>query len=77
MQHRFQIFKQPGVKFYDAFLSTEQLQRNFDYFTINLPLDFSEIFIIFRITVCFLFFKNSRNFRKNFKTIVIFKPVNE
>ena len=63
-EHRFQIFKMPGVKFYDLFLGTERLQRNCDYFTVNLPLDFSEIFNIFRITVFFFFFKNSRKFSK-------------
>ena len=47
---------------------TERLQWNLNYFTVNLPLDFSEIFNIFRITVFFFFFKNSRKFsKKNFK----------
>ena len=59
-QHRFQIFKEVGVKSYDLFLLTERPQRNLKYFTVNLPLDFSKIFNIFRITVFFFFFKNSR-----------------
>ena len=50
-QHRFQIFKKVGVKFYDLFLLTERPQRN---------LDFSEIFNIFRLTVVLFFFKNSK-----------------
>ena len=62
-QHRFQIFKKLGVKFNDLFLLTEWLQRNFNYFTVNLPLDFSD-YNIFRITVFFFFFKNSRKFSK-------------
>ena len=63
-KHRFQIFKKLGVKFDDLFLWTEQLQRNLDFFTVNLLLDFSEIFNIFRITVCSSFFKDSRKFSK-------------
>ena len=62
--HRFQIFTKLGVKFYDLFLWTERLQGNLNYFTVNLPLDFSELFNIFRITVFFFFFKNSRKFSK-------------
>ena len=46
-QHRFQIFKKLGAKFSDLFLSTEQFQRNLNYITVNLPLDFSGIFSIF------------------------------
>ena len=64
MQHRFEIFKNLDVNFYDLFLWTERLQRNLNYFTVNLPLDFSEIFNIFRITVFFFFFKKSRKFLK-------------
>ena len=68
----------PGVKFYDLFLGTERLQRNLNYFTVNLPLDFSEIFNIFRITVFFFFFENSRKFsKKKLKTTVISKPVDK
>ena len=67
----------PGVKFYDLFLGTERLQRNFDYFTVNLPLEFSEIFNIFRITVFFFFLRIQENFRKKLKTIVISKPVDK
>ena len=78
-EHRFQIFnKKLGVKFYDRFLLSERLQRNLNYITVNLPLDFSEVFNIFRITVVFFFFKNSRKFsKKKLKTIVISKPVDE
>ena len=65
-QHRFQIFKKLGVKFNDLFLRTKRLQRNLNYFTVNLPLDFSEIFNILRITVFFFFFKNSRKFSKKY-----------
>ena len=39
----------------------ERFQRNLKYFTVILPLDFSEIFDIFRISF-FFFFKNSRKF---------------
>ena len=63
-RHRFPIFKKVGVKFYDLFLWGEWLQRNFSYFIVNLPLDFSEIFNIFRISVFFFFFKNSGKFSK-------------
>ena len=57
-----------GVKFNDLFLPTDRLQRNCNYFTINLPLDFSEIFNTFRITMFSFFFKNSREFlKKNLK----------
>ena len=35
--------KKVGVKFYDLFLLTEWLERNFSYLSIILPLDFSEI----------------------------------
>ena len=76
-QRRFQIYKKLGVKFYDLFLLTERLQRNFNYFTVNLPLDFSEIFNIFRITVFLFFLRIQKNFRKKLKTIVISKPVDE
>ena len=70
-QHRFQIFKKLGVKFYDLFLWTEQLQWNVDFFRVNLPLDFSEIFNIFRITVFFFFSKNLGKFLKKLKTVAI------
>ena len=50
-QHRFQVFKKLGVKFYDLFLSTEPLQRDLNYFTVNLPLEFSEIFNIFNVVL--------------------------
>ena len=63
-EHRFQISKKLGVKFIDLFLRTEMLQRNLNYFTVNLPLDFSEIFNIFRITLLFFFFQNQRKFSK-------------
>ena len=53
-QHRFQIFKKVGVKFNELL----RLQRNLNHFTVNLPLDFSEIFNIFRITVFSFFFTN-------------------
>ena len=61
-KHRFQILNKLGVKFYGLSLSTEWLQRILSYFTVNLPLDFSEIFNIFRIIVFFFIFKNSRKF---------------
>ena len=32
-----------GVKFYDLFLPTEQLERNFSYISMILPFDCSEI----------------------------------
>ena len=32
-------------------------KTNFSYFTKNLPLDYSEIFNIFRITVCVIFYE--------------------
>ena len=61
-------FKSLSVKFNDIFLSTEWLQRNFIYFAMILPLDFSEIFDIFRIKVLFFFFENSRKmFKKIFE----------
>ena len=63
-EHRFQILKKLGVKFYDIFLQTERPQRNFNYFTVNLPLDFSEIFSIFRITVFSSFLRIQENFRR-------------
>ena len=53
----------PGVKFYDLFLGTERLQRNFGYFTVNLPLDFSEIFN----SVFLLFQEFKKIFEKNLK----------
>ena len=59
LEHRFQIFKMVGVKFHYLFLLIERLQRNLNYFTVNLPLGFSEMFSIFRITVLFFFFRNS------------------
>ena len=72
-EHRFQIFKKLGVKFNDLFLWTER-QRNLNYFKKeNLPLDFSEIFNIFRTAVV----NNSRKFSKKIKTVVISKPVDE
>ena len=40
-----------GVKFYEIFRLTEWLKRNFNYLSIILPLDFSEILNIFEITV--------------------------
>ena len=46
-----------------------------NYFTVNLPLDFCEIFNIFRITVFFYVLRIRENFEK--KTIVISKPVDE
>ena len=64
LELRFQIFEMVGEKFYDLFLRTEWLQRNNSYFAVNLPLDFPEIFNIFRITVIFFFLKNSRKFLK-------------
>ena len=76
-EHRFQVFRMLGVKFYDLFLLTEWLQRNLNYFTVNLPLDFSEIFNIFRITVFFCFLGIRGNFRRKLKTIVISKLVDE
>ena len=46
--------------------------------SLNLPLDCSETFNIFRITVFFFLFKNSRKFStKNLKTILISIPVDE
>ena len=62
--HRFQVFKNLGVKFYDLFPSTERLKRNLNYFTASLPLDFSEIFNISRIIMFFFFSKNSRKFSR-------------
>ena len=64
-KHMFQIFKKLGVKFNDLFLRTERLRRNLNYFTVNLPLDFSEIFNTFRITVFFLFSEFKKIFEKN------------
>ena len=55
-QNRFQIIKKLGVKSYDLFLRIERPQRNWNYSKLNLPLDFSEIFNIFRITVFFFLF---------------------
>ena len=52
------MFKKLRVKFYDQFLSTELLQRNLNYFTVDLPLDFSKIFNIFRLRVFFFSSKN-------------------
>ena len=66
-KHRFQIFKKAGVKCCDLFLWMEWLERNFCYFLIILPLDFSEIFNIFRIRVIL----------KKLKTIVISKLFEE
>ena len=63
-QHSFQILKKLGVKSYDLFLWTERFQRNLNYFRVHLPLDFSEIFNIFRIKVFPFFFKNSRKSSK-------------
>ena len=77
VEHRFQIFKKLGVKLNDLFLWTEQPQRNLNYFTVNLPLDASEMFNIFRITVFFFFFKNSRKFQKKLKTLVNSKPLDK
>ena len=77
MEHRSRIFKKLRVKFYDLCLGTERLQRNLSYFTENLPLDFSEIFNNFRITVFFFFLGIQENFLKQLKIIVISKPVDE
>ena len=41
------------------------VKENFSYFTIILPLDFSEIFIIVRIRMSSFFFENSGNFFLN------------
>ena len=49
-----------------------------NYFTVNLLLQFSKIFNIFRMTVFFFFVKDSKIFwRKKLKTIVITKPIDE
>ena len=61
-QQRFQIFKKVGVKFNDLFLSTERLQRDYNYFTINLLLEFLKSSIFLGITVFSLFCKKSREF---------------
>ena len=64
-----------GVKFHDLFLRSERLQRNFSYFTVNLPFDFPEAVNILRIKMFVSFFKNSRNISEKIKAIVISKPV--
>ena len=66
-KHRFQIFKKLGVNSMNYFF---ELQRNLSCLTVNLLLDFSEIFNIFRIIVFFFFFKKSRKFSKKLNTIV-------
>ena len=77
LKHRFQIFKKLGVKFNDLFLSTEQPQRYVNYFKENLPLEFSQIFKIVRITVFSSFSRIQENFRKKLKAVVISKPLDE
>ena len=71
--NRLQIFKRMGVKFNEVFLSTEWLQRNFSYFAMILPLDFVEIFNIFRIRVLSAFLRIPEKFSKKVKTITISK----
>ena len=48
-----------------------------NYFTVDLPLDFSEVFNIFRIAVLSSFLSMQENFRKQLKTVIISKPVDE
>ena len=73
----FQIFKKLGVKLYDLSLRTERLQRNLNYVAVNLPIEFFEIFNIFRTTVFFLSYEFKKIFEKSLKTIVTSKPVDE
>ena len=69
MRRRFQFFNKLGVKFYDLylFLRTERLQRTLNQFTLNLPLDFSEIFSISELRCFSSFLRIRENFRKNLK----------
>ena len=41
------------IKFNDPFRSTEWLHRNFNHFSMNLPLDFSEILYTFQNYILF------------------------
>ena len=70
----FQILKKLGVKFYDLFLLTKRLQRNWNSFPVNLPLDSSGIFNIFRRT---MFLRIQEYFKNKLRTIITSKPVEE
>ena len=65
------------MSYFSELNRAERLQRNFSYFTVNLPLEFSEIFNIFRITVFFFLLSEYKKFKTKLKTIVISKPVDE
>ena len=77
LKHRSQIFKMVGVKFDNLFLCTEWHQRNCSYFTVNLPLDVSEIFKFSDVQCFSSFLRIQENFGKNIKTVEISKPVDE
>ena len=71
-KHRLQIFKKLGANFYELSFLTERFQRNLNYLKVNLPLDFSKIFNVFKTTVFFFFLRIRENFRKKkLETIVI------
>ena len=75
--HMFPIIKNVvGVKFRDVFLATEWLHRNFSYLAIILPLDFLEIFNIFRIRFFSLFFWRLKEkfSKKTFTISKLFDP---
>ena len=47
VEHRAQIFKKTGVKFFYVFLSIKMLERNLGQFAVNLPWQFFDIVIGF------------------------------
>ena len=53
------------------------VSKKLEQFTVNLPLDFSEILNIFRIIMFSSFLRIQENFRKKLKSIIISKPRDE
>ena len=78
VERRFRTFKKLSVNCMTYFFEPNGFKESYlNYFSVNLPLDFSEIFNTFRITVLLLFLRIQENFRKNLRLIVISKLADE